>query len=145
MKVVVQRVKGARVVVEGKTIGQIASGLLLYVGFKRGDVLEDIAPLVRKICNLRIFADDTGKMQLSIQDVQQELLVVSQFTLYADTTQGNRPSFTNAEEPKRAEKLYEAFLQEARNILTKENVFSGQFRAHMDVHSVNDGPVTILL
>lgn len=143
MRAVLQRVKQASVEVEDKVIGSIGEGLVLLLGAKKGDQKEDIKYLVEKCLNLRIFEDDNGKMNLSALEVKAEILVVSQFTLYADTSKGRRPSFTETLNPEEAEKLYLKFIE-----LTKEKelkVESGIFGAKMLVKIFNWGPVTFIL
>lgn len=143
VRAVVQRVSQARVVVEGQTVGRIGQGLLVLLGVGKGDTPEDAAYLARKIAGLRIFADAEGKMNLALPDVGGEVLVVSQFTLYGDTRKGNRPSFIEAALPEEGRRLYERFC----DLLTAQglHVETGVFQAHMEVHLVNDGPVTIWL
>ena len=138
-----QRVRQARVVVGGATIGEIGPGLLVLVCAERGDSEVQADKLLAKILKLRIFADEAGKMNRSVQDVRGGLLVVSQFTLAADTTGGNRPSFTNAAAPDEGRRLYDHFVAQAR--AAHPLVATGEFAAHMEVHLVNDGPVTIPL
>jgi D-aminoacyl-tRNA deacylase len=138
---VIQRVSEARVVVEGRTIGEIGAGLLVLLCAERGDGETQADKLLAKVLKLRIFGDDAGKMNRSVQDVGGGLLLVSQFTLAADTSGGNRPSFTNAAAPDEGRRLYEYFVAQARAAHTV--VATGEFAAHMQVHLVNDGPVTI--
>jgi D-tyrosyl-tRNA(Tyr) deacylase len=138
---VVQRVTSARVEVEGQTLGEIGRGLLVYAGFGRGDSDEDRAWVLAKIVGLRIFADDAGKMNLSVADVGGGLLLVSQFTLYADLRRGRRPGFDDAMPPAEAEAAYDALVREART--TALRVETGKFGADMKVSSCNDGPVTL--
>jgi D-tyrosyl-tRNA(Tyr) deacylase len=138
---VVQRVSEARVVVGGQTIGQIDAGLLVLVCAERGDTEAQADKLLAKLLKLRIFSDEAGKMNRSVQDTGGGLLVVSQFTLAADTSGGNRPSFTNAAPPDEGRRLYEYFVTQARAAHPK--VQTGEFAADMKVHLVNDGPVTI--
>ncbi len=143
MKLVVQRVKNASVKVEGKTVGEIEQGFLVLLGVTHTDTKETADYLVKKLCNLRIFEDENEKMNLSLKDVGGKLLIVSQFTLYADCTGGNRPSFVNAAKPDMANGLYEYFCEKC-----KENgieVQKGIFGADMKVSLLNDGPVTIIL
>jgi D-aminoacyl-tRNA deacylase len=140
---VVQRVSEARVTVDGRTIGEIGAGLLVLVCAERGDSEAQADKLLAKILKLRIFGDDAGKMNRSVQDVGGGLLVVSQFTLAADTSGGNRPSFTNAAAPDEGRRLYEHFVAQAR--AAHPAVATGEFAAHMQVQLVNDGPVTIPL
>ena len=143
MKVVLQRVTRARVEVDNQTIGQIADGLLVLLGITHADTEQDADTLVEKITKLRIFEDDDGAMNDSILDTAGGLLVVSQFTLYADCKKGNRPSFGDASRPEHAEPLYNYFVQKC--IDTGLHVETGEFGAHMQVDLVNDGPVTIVL
>jgi len=141
MLAVIQRVSEARVVVEGETIGQIGAGLLVLVCAQRGDAEAQADKLLAKLLKLRIFSDEAGKMNRSVQDVGGGLLLVSQFTLAADTTGGNRPSFTNAAPPEEGRRLYDYFVARARD--AHPVVQTGEFAADMQVHLVNDGPVTI--
>lgn len=143
MRAVVQRVKGASVEVEGDIVGKINKGLLVFLGVGEGDDSKDLEYMVDKVLGLRIFQDEDDKMNLSLIDIEGELLVVSQFTLYGDVRKGRRPSFTESAHPDIAEKLYENFIQEAEAKGVK--VEKGVFGAHMDVSLINDGPVTILL
>ena len=141
MIALVQRVSRAHVEVGGATIGEIAAGLLVLVCAERGDTEAHADKLLAKVLKLRIFGDEAGKMNRSVQDVNGGLLVVSQFTLAADTSGGNRPSFTNAAPPEEGRRLYEYFVQQAR--AAHPVVATGEFAADMQVHLVNDGPVTI--
>jgi D-tyrosyl-tRNA(Tyr) deacylase len=141
MLAVVQRVSEARVVVEGRTIGEIGQGLLVLVCAERGDGEAQADKLLAKLLMLRIFSDEAGKMNRSVQDVQGGLLLVSQFTLAAETSGGNRPSFTNAAPPEEGRRLYEYVVAQARKAYPI--VQTGEFAADMRVHLVNDGPVTI--
>ncbi len=141
MLAVLQRVKNARVDVADQTIGEIAHGLLVLLCAERGDTDALADKLLTKILKLRIFSDESGKMNLSVQDVGGGLLVVSQFTLAADVSGGNRPSFTNAAVSDEGQQLYDYFVQQARAV--HPVVQTGQFAADMQVHLVNDGPVTI--
>jgi D-tyrosyl-tRNA(Tyr) deacylase len=143
MKVVLQRVTRARVEVDSQTVGQIADGLLVLLGITHADTEQHADALVEKITKLRIFEDDEGAMNDSILDTAGGLLVVSQFTLYADCKKGNRPSFGDASRPEHAEPLYNYFVQKC--ISTGLHVETGEFGAHMQVDLVNDGPVTIVL
>ncbi|WP_431769688.1 D-aminoacyl-tRNA deacylase [Streptococcus gallolyticus] len=142
MKVVIQRVKKAQVVIDEELVGDIKQGLLLLVGVDPDDEQEDLDYAVRKITNMRIFSDDMGKMNLSVQDVKGSILSVSQFTLFADTKKGNRPAFTGAAKPDKAEQLYNAFNEALAQCVPVE---TGVFGADMHVSLVNDGPVTIIL
>lgn len=144
MRAVVQRVAEASVSVDEKINGEIGKGLLVLLGITNDDTQEDIDYLVRKICGLRIFSDFNGKMNLSIQDIGGELLVVSQFTLYAQTKKGNRPSYIDAAKPEIAIALYEAFVSSLSRKRNKE-IVTGIFGADMQVKLVNDGPVTIII
>ncbi len=140
---VLQRVRQAHVEVEGKVVGQIGAGLVVLVCAERGDTEAEAARLLAKILRLRIFSDGAGKMNLSVQDTGGGLLLVSQFTLAADTTGGNRPSFTQAAAPGDGRRLYDHFVARAR--AAHPNVATGEFAADMQLHLVNDGPVTIPL
>ena len=143
MRIVLQRVKSASVSIEGTVVGEIEQGFLLLVGVGPDDTRDDASYLARKIAGMRIFSDENGKMNLSIDQVGGKILSVSQFTLFADTKKGNRPSFTGAAGPEAANKLYEEFNE----ILRTEYgliVETGEFGADMQVSLVNDGPVTIL-
>jgi D-tyrosyl-tRNA(Tyr) deacylase len=140
---VIQRVSQARVVVDGEVVGQISAGLLVLLCAERGDSDAQADKLLAKILKLRIFSDEAGKMNRSVQDVAGGLLVVSQFTLAADVSGGNRPSFTGAAAPDEGRRLYNYFVAQAR--LAHPQVETGQFAADMQVHLVNDGPVTIPL
>ena len=141
MMSVIQRVKNARVEVEGKVIGQIEQGLLALVCAEKGDTEAEADKLLAKMLKLRIFSDEAGKMNLSVQDVGGGLLIVSQFTLAADTKGGNRPSFTGAAAPDEGRRLYNYFVDKAR--AAHPVVQTGEFAADMQVHLLNDGPVTI--
>lgn len=144
MKLVVQRVLSADVKVDGKTVGEIKKGYLVLMGAGIGDTEADADRLAEKLVKLRIFSDENDKINLSLKDVSGELLIVSQFTLYADCRKGNRPSFVNAEEPRRANELYEYFVRKCRT-LTDSAVETGIFGADMKVSLVNDGPFTVIL
>lgn len=141
MKAVLQRVSEARVVIAGATVGEIGQGLLVLVCAERGDTDAQADKLLAKILKLRVFSDDAGKMNLSVQDVKGGLLIVSQFTLAADVSGGNRPSFTAAAPPDEGRRLYDYVVAQAR--LQHPVVATGQFGADMRVELVNDGPVTI--
>lgn len=143
MRAVVQRVHRASVTVDGKLVGCIDRGLLVYLGVGKNDTEKDVDWMCEKIANLRIFEDENGKMNLSLLQVDGELLVISQFTLYGDCRRGRRPSFDEAAPAELGEKLYELFIEKMRQQLRK--VEKGVFGAHMEVESINDGPVTILL
>lgn len=143
MKFVIQRVKRASVTVDGEIVGKIGKGFLVLVGVGNGDTKEKADKFLKKLLGLRIFEDQNGKTNLSLADVQGELLMVSQFTLYANCRKGNRPSFIEAGEPKLAEQLYEYLLAEAAKSVPI--VQKGIFGADMDVELVNDGPFTVIL
>lgn len=145
VKALVQRAARARVTVEGRSFGEIGRGLVVLVGVRNGDTEQDARHLAHKTVNLRVFPDADGKMNLSVQDIGGSVLAVSQFTLYADTRKGNRPSFVQAAEPGPAEALYLEYVQGLRRALGPERVGTGVFRAEMQVELVNDGPVTIEL
>ena len=142
MKIVLQRVTSASVKVDSNLVGSIEHGLLLLIGFSSTDTEENILPTIEKIVKLRVFSDEEGKMNKSVLDLDGSALLVSQFTLYADTKKGNRPSFIEAARPEQAIPLYEFFIAEMRKRITK--VETGIFGADMKVELVNDGPVTIL-
>ncbi len=143
MKAVIQRVSSANVMVEGKIVGEIERGFLVLLGVKRGDTQDDAAYLARKIAKLRVFNDEAGKMNVSLEQVNGAVLAVSQFTLYADTRDGNRPGFSQAASPDDGNRLYKTFCEMLRN----ENleVQTGIFQTEMKVSLVNDGPVTIII
>ncbi len=143
MRAVIQRVKYAQVNLEGRISGKIGKGLLVLLGVGRGDGESDLSFLASKIPELRIFEDASGKFNLSLKEIDGEVLVVSQFTLYGDCRRGRRPSFTDAEEPTVAKHLYEQFVSKLRE--QDLAVQTGEFQAKMEVHLVNDGPVTLLL
>ena len=143
MKLVVQRVKNARVDVDGKTVGSIEKGFLVLLGVTHTDKKETADYFVKKLCKLRVFEDENGKMNLALKDVAGSLLIVSQFTLYANCSEGNRPSFINAAKPDMANELYEYFCKKCKEQDIK--VEKGIFGADMKVSLVNDGPVTIIL
>ena len=144
MKLVVQRVKKANVVVNNEIIGEIGQGYMVLLGVGTQDTKETADFLVQKLIKLRVFEDENEKMNLSIKDINGELLIVSQFTLYADTNSGNRPSFFNAAKPELANELYEYFVEECKKQNIKK-VATGKFGAYMQVTLQNDGPVTIIL
>lgn len=143
MRAVVQRVYSSKVTVNGEVTGEIKKGLLVLLGVTHEDTSKDVDYIIDKVLNLRIFEDENEKMNLSLKDVQGELLVVSQFTLYGDCRKGRRPSFSSAARPEVATKLYEEFIEKSR----KEGIVTqtGRFGTHMMVDLTNDGPVTILL
>ena len=143
MKLVVQRVSYASVRVDGEVVGKINEGLMILIGAKKGDTEKDVEYCVEKALNLRIFRDENDKMNLSVQDIKGELLLISQFTLYGDTSHGRRPSFIEAEEPVRANQLYELFIEKAKE--TGLKVEQGIFGADMKVELLNNGPVTLIV
>ena len=143
MKTLLQRVTAAQVTVEGKVVGKIRHGLVVFVGIANDDTADDIAYLARKIVELRIFEDTEGKFNLSVLDVSGELLLVSQFTLLANTCRGRRPGFTDAAPPEIAENLFNQFVEQVKTSGLK--VETGRFQTHMHVEINNDGPVTIMI
>ncbi|MEI6564589.1 MAG: D-aminoacyl-tRNA deacylase [bacterium] len=145
MKALIQRVSRARVTVAGKEAGVIGKGYAVLLGVRQQDTDADAIFLAEKTASLRIFPDAQDKMNLALGDVGGAVLVVSQFTLYADTLKGNRPSFINAAAPAEAERLYEVYVSQLRHILGPDKVATGIFRASMSVEIINDGPVTIEL
>jgi D-tyrosyl-tRNA(Tyr) deacylase len=144
MKLVVQRVKKAQVRIKssGKVLGKIGKGLFILIGVGKDDNLEMTKTLAEKVAKLRIISDENGKMNLSVSETRLEVLVVSQFTLYADTKKGNRPSFIKAALPDEAEKIFSKFVEDLKNLDLK--VQTGEFGAYMEIDAVCDGPVTIL-
>jgi D-tyrosyl-tRNA(Tyr) deacylase len=145
MIALVQRVLEASVAVSSQLVDKIDTGMLVLLGVREEDTDNDAAYLAAKTVNLRIFSDENDKMNLSLLDNGGEILVVSQFTLHADTRHGNRPSFTEAAEAKKAEELYEFYISECKNLLGHDKVRRGRFGAMMKVKLINDGPVTIIL
>jgi D-tyrosyl-tRNA(Tyr) deacylase len=143
MRAVIQRVNSAEVYVEGRLSGRIGKGLLVFIGVGKGDGEKDISYMTSKIPELRIFEDASGKFNHSLKEIGGEMLIVSQFTLYGDCRKGRRPSFTEAEEPEAAKEFYEQFISKLRG--QGLPVQTGEFQARMDVHLINDGPVTLLL
>lgn len=143
MRAVVQRVTSARVSVDGRLVGEIGTGLLVFAGIEKGDGPGDIKYIAGKVNDLRIFEDTAGKMNLSLADVRGTVLTVSQFTLCGDCRRGRRPSFDDAEAPAVAKSLYDELVAQLRAL--NLNVETGEFQAHMNVELVNDGPVTLLL
>ena len=143
MKAVAQRVKNSALSVDGNPVSQIGAGLTVFLGIKQGDTPQQAERMAYKLANLRIFEDDAGKMNLSVKDVGGEVLLVSQFTLYGDCSHGNRPSFSNAEEPVKANALYEYCAQKLREhgLVVKQGVFG----ADMQILQHNDGPVSVIL
>lgn len=144
MRIIIQRVSKALVKVEGKIISSINKGMLVLLGIEEADTREDIEWLVKKMVQLRIFDDENGVMNLSVQDVDGEIIVVSQFTLHASTKKGNRPSYIKAARPEFAVPMYDKFIEITEKMLGKK-VGTGKFGAMMDVELINDGPVTIFI
>ena len=144
MRVVIQRVKKASVSIDQKIVGTINHGLLVLLGIENADTENDVKWLVQKVLGLRIFSDAEGKMNLSVSDFQGELLIVSQFTLFASTVKGNRPSFLKSAKPDISIPLYENFLETIKKE-TSLKIETGQFGADMEVSLINDGPVTIII
>ncbi len=145
MRAVVQRVSLASVTINGTEHARIGRGFVILLGIKTGDTREAAMFLADRCASLRVFEDDAGKMNLSLNDVKGSVLVVSQFTLYGNAQKGNRPSFSEAARPEEAEPLYNLFVERMRSLLGPERVATGLFRAMMQVQLVNDGPVTILI
>ena len=145
MRALIQRVKRCSVSIGGTQHSSIEAGILVLLGIKTGDIKADAEYLAERCSSLRIFEDAAGKMNLSVREIQGNIMVVSQFTLYGDARKGNRPSYTDAASPQIAEELYEHFLVHLRSLLGDAHVASGIFRAMMDVELINDGPVTLLL
>lgn len=143
MRFVIQCVKNACVSVDDSTVGKIGKGLMVLCGVSQSDTNQIADKMVKKLCNLRIFKDENGKTNLSVQDIGGQLLIVSQFTLYADCKCGNRPGFSNAGSPDMANAMYEYVLEKAREFVPV--VEHGVFGAHMEVSLINDGPFTIIL
>jgi D-aminoacyl-tRNA deacylase len=145
MKALIQRVQRGSVTIDGQVVGKIGRGYVVLLGVKAGDTEEHALYIANKTVNLRIFPDANEKMNLSIEDVAGAILVISQFTLYADTRKGNRPSFIQAAPPELAEKLYNTYVAALRRALGDARVATGTFRASMLVEIMNDGPVTVEL
>ena len=143
MKSLIQRVSRGSVSVEGEVVGRIAQGLVVLLGVKSGGTEQDVEFLARKTVDLRVFADDSNRMNLSVRDIGGEMLIISQFTLYADTRKGNRPGFTSAADPEHAEKLYKSYVESIRRLIKPKKVATGVFGAMMEVNIINDGPVTL--
>lgn len=143
MRAVVQRVSSAEVRVDDKMVGRVGKGLLVYLGVGKEDTVSDIEYMAEKVSGLRIFEDENGKMNLSVQDIEGEILAISQFTLYGDVRKGKRPSFSDSAAPDKSEELYNQFIRRIQGIGIR--IEKGIFGAHMMVDYVNDGPVTILL
>jgi len=145
VRALIQRVKEGGVTIDGKTHAEIGKGLVILLGIRKGETPDAADFLAEKCMALRVFEDSNGKMNLSVSDIGGDVLVVSQFTLYADTQKGNRPGFSEAAPPEEAEPLYEQFVGRIRSALDDGKVRTGVFRAMMEVKIINDGPVTILL
>lgn len=145
MRVVIQRVKKTSVTIDKKVTATIGKGLLVFVGIEAEDSKEDIDWLVNKIVNQRIFSDEEGKMNISLKDINGEMLIVSQFTLHAYTKKGNRPSFIRAARPEQAVPLYECFVSSSQKALSNHQVQTGVFGVDMQIELINDGPVTITI
>ncbi|MCX7857971.1 MAG: D-aminoacyl-tRNA deacylase [Deltaproteobacteria bacterium] len=143
MRAVIQRVKEAHVEIQGEVKGKIGRGLLIFLGIGKEDTEKDVDWMVEKIVNLRIFERQEGRLDLSVLDVQGEVLIVSQFTLYGDCLRGRRPSFSEAMDKDSAKIFFDRFVEKIKEKISK--VETGVFRAHMDVHLVNEGPVTLIL
>jgi len=143
MRLVVQRVRECFVRVNNQVIGNIESGLLAYLGIEKRDTSKDLDYLVNKLSGLRVFHDENGKMNLSVRDVSKSIMVISQFTICADTRKGNRPSFNNAEDPEIAKIIYINFIEKLKE--SGIYVVNGKFQEQMEVSYINDGPLTILL
>lgn len=143
MRFVIQRVMNSKVTIDGKTRGQIGKGFMVLIGVGEGDTVETADKMIHKMINLRIFEDENGKTNLGLKDVSGSLLLISQFTLYADCKRGNRPSFVKAGDPDMAKSLYEYIISKCKNEI--EVVEQGEFGADMKVELVNDGPFTVLL
>jgi D-aminoacyl-tRNA deacylase len=146
MVAVIQRVIKSGVEADGKIVSSISKGLLVFLGVKKGDTELNADALAKKTASLRIFSDDDDKMNLSVKEIDGEILVISQFTLCTDNNKsGNRPSFTFAEEPERANELYEYYIKKLKEEYSEKKIFSGVFAAEMKIDILNDGPVTIIL
>ncbi len=145
MKVVLQRVLEAKVLVNSKEFSRINKGLLVFLCFEKGDDISLLKKFIDKIINLRIFEDSKGKMNLSVKDIEGQILVVSQFTLAADCRKGRRPYFGQAMEIEKAKEYFDKFIEMLKNTYKPEKVFQGKFQADMKIYLINDGPVTIIL
>ncbi|HZV11940.1 MAG TPA: D-aminoacyl-tRNA deacylase [Candidatus Kapabacteria bacterium] len=145
MRALIQRVTRGSVTIEGRSVGEISRGMVVLLGVKKGDTPEAAKYLAQRTATLRIFDDAAGVMNLDVRQAGGSALVVSQFTLYADTRKGNRPSYIEAAPPEEAETLYNSYIEYLRALLGSDNVRTGVFRAMMEVEIVNDGPVTIML
>jgi len=145
MKALIQRVKRGSVTIEGEIVGETGQGYVVLLGVRSGDTVENARYLAQRTVNLRVFPDEHNRMNHSIEDVEGDILVISQFTLYADTRKGNRPSFVRAGDPELAEALYEEYVAALRRDLGEARVQTGRFGASMEVEIINNGPVTIEL
>jgi D-tyrosyl-tRNA(Tyr) deacylase len=145
VKAVIQRVSAAEVIINNITYSKISNGLLVFIGVEKGDSEQNAEFLSHKIVDLRIFSDENEKMNLSVKDINGDILIISQFTLCTVEKSGNRPSFTNAESPDRAQSLYTYFIQKIKDNYIPSKVYSGLFAEMMEVRLENDGPVTIIL
>ena len=145
MRTVIQRVRNAQITIDHTIQKSIGRGLLVLLGIEKEDTQDDVEWLSSKIAQLRIFGDDNDKMNLSVQDIEGEIMVVSQFTLHASTKKGNRPSWIKAADPEHAEPIYQEFVKELQSYLQNKEVVTGEFGAHMDIELLNDGPVTIII
>jgi D-tyrosyl-tRNA(Tyr) deacylase len=145
MRALLQRVREANVTIDGKLHNRIGRGLLIFLGVTHNDTIEGAQHLARRCADMRIFEDNEGKMNLSVKDISGEALVISQFTLYADTRKGNRPSFVAAAAPEYAEQCYDEFIRAFGDYYRKDAVRTGVFRAMMDIQLINDGPVTVMV
>jgi len=143
MRLVLQRVKSARVISNNRLISEIRKGLLIFLGVGKGDKKEDCDYLAEKIAKMRIFENPEGKFDLSLLDIKGDVMIVSEFTLYADTKKGNRPDFVKAETKEKAQNLYNLFITSMRRYV--DNIQSGEFGSKMEVELINDGPVTIIM
>jgi len=143
MRLLIQRVSKAKVTVNSQVSGEIGRGLVILLGVGKGDSEQDCSKMAEKVVKMRIFDDKNGKMNLDVLQVSGSILIVSQFTLYADTRKGNRPSFISAAKPEEAKRLYEIFIDEVKGFFGENKVATGVFGAMMDVELINDGPVTI--
>lgn len=145
MRVVITRVSEAKVTVQSEVVGSITNGLLVLAAWEETDTNLDVEWIANKIVNLRIFSDSEGKMNISLLDLNYEILIVSQFTLYAATAKGNRPSFIRSAKPDTAIPLYNSFIEAIKNLISENKVQTGIFGADMKIHSINNGPVTIII
>lgn len=145
MRVVITRVSEAKVSVQSEAVGSITNGLLVLAAWEESDTKQDVEWIANKMVNLRIFSDIEGKMNISLLDLNYEILIISQFTLYAATAKGNRPSFIRSAKPETAIPLYESFIQTIKNLIGEHKVQTGIFGADMKVQSINNGPVTIII